>query len=164
MIDTHMSPLPSARILMDTFQQRMTDGAASRLQEGTGAKYPGCWTIHCLCWCCSVVLVQYSTVLYWTIHCLCWYRSVAMQSTCHITVGLQRRSASHRQILSVVETLTFFCKNDVVITIILVTVKWKWGIKFWVPISAHAPYNLQMQERHWPGQARGGWTHVHSCV
>ena len=30
MIDTHMSPLPSARILMDTFQQRMTDGAASR--------------------------------------------------------------------------------------------------------------------------------------
>ena len=30
MIDTHMSPLPSARILMDTFQQGMTDGAASR--------------------------------------------------------------------------------------------------------------------------------------
>ena len=21
-----------------------------------------------------------------------------------------------------------------------------------------------MQERHWPGQARGGWAHVHSCV
>ena len=110
MIDTHMSPLPGARILMDTFHQRMTDGAARRLQEGTGAKYPGCWTIHCLC----------------------WYCSVAMRSTCHITVGLQRRSARHRQILSMEETLSIIRIKDDVITIILVTVKC--GRRFWVPL------------------------------
>ena len=49
--------------------------------------------------------------------------SVAMRSTCHITVGLQRRSAGHRQILSMDETLSIIRIKDDVITIILVTVK-----------------------------------------